>query len=294
MKGINMLKYKKSTINFTISLILALLLLSCAALEEFAKISKPTLNIQKVRFSGMTFDKLDMVFDIKIHNPNPLSIKLAGLDYDLKINNTSFLQGNKENQLVIEANGESKIEIPLSLGFKDIYNTFQTLKNQDSSQYNIITRLYFDLPILGRTPLTISKSGNIPLIKLPKIKVASLKLKHIGLSGANLELKLGLTNPNSFNLLLKQLNYNFSINGKNWANGKLQQQLNLKGKKDAGLVIPISLDFFKMGQTVYSLLQGDKNLNYQFNSDLDIKTSVPLIGEVKIPIAKSGTISIIK
>ena len=286
---------KKSNIGSLIALlIISLLILNCAALEEFTKTSKPKVNVQQVRFVGMTFDKIDLAFDIKIQNPNPLSIKLAGFDYDFQINNASFVKGQKSDQLAIAANGESLVEIPLTLGFKYLYNSYQSLKNQDSSEYKIDTKLYFDLPILGRTPIPISKTGNLPLIKLPKIKIGSLKLKKVGFSGADLELKLNLSNPNSFKLFINQLNYDFSINGQNWITGKTSKQTNISEKNDTNFIIPISLDFLKMGRTVYNLIQGDTNLNYKLDSNINLKTSIPMIGQVKIPLNKSGQVNLIK
>ena len=270
----------------------SLILFSCAAIEEFTKTSKPKVEVENIRFAGINFDKIDLTIALKVLNPNPLSVKIAGLDYDFQINKASFLTGHQDKQLAIEAGGESKLEIPLTIGFKQLYDTFQSLTNKDSSDYKIISTVYFDLPVLGRTPITISKSGNLPLIKFPSLNIASLKLKNVSFSGANLELNLKVKNPNAFSLYLNRFNYDFAINGLSWIIGKTEQQTEIIKKKEANLKIPISLNFLTMGQAVYQLLQGDKNLNYQLNSDVNLKTSIPLMGEITLPMNKSGQINI--
>ena len=60
-------------------------------------------------------------FDIKIDNPNNIAIDLAGLDYGLKINQSSLFSGTKNDPLNIGAKGSSTIQIPLSLKYEDIY-----------------------------------------------------------------------------------------------------------------------------------------------------------------------------
>jgi len=60
---------------------------------------------------------------------------------------------------VIAAKAKSQLELPVSLNFKDIYQTYQSLKNQDSSDYRMQIGLTFDLPVIGRTTLPISKEG---------------------------------------------------------------------------------------------------------------------------------------
>lgn len=274
--------------------ILILLIIGCAALQEFAQVQKPTLKFQKVRFTGMSFETVDLAFDVKITNPNPLSASLAGFDYDFQIDGASFLSGQQPTQLTIAANAESELEIPLTLKFKDLYQTYQSLKNRDSSAYKIDTGLMFNLPVLGKTRVPVSHEGHLPLIKLPDVKLGSLKLKNISFTGADLELKLNIDNPNNFNLLMNKLDYNFSINGTTWAKGLTQNTMNIKEKGESAITIPVSLSFSKMGRTIYNVIMGNEKLNYDLKGNLDVNSSLPLLGQVNLPIDQSGQINILR
>jgi len=190
--------------------------------------------------------------------------------------------------------GKSRIEIPVSLTFNDIYKTYQSLKNQDSTTYKLACGLIFDLPVLGKTRIPISKSGNVPLIKIPKIKIGSLKLKKLTFSGADLLLNLELNNPNNFSFVLNKLNYDFVVNNKTWAKGLTQENFSIDKKGKGTLSIPISLNFRQMGSTAYNLITGNKSLDYNLKGNLDLNTSVPLLKDINLPIDRSGEINVLK
>lgn len=269
-------------------------LLSCSTIQQMAKVQKPNVSVDNVRFTGISFDDIDLAFDVKIDNPNQLSAKLAGFDYDLHINEASFLKGQQASELNIEAMGQSTLEVPLTLNFKDLYNTYQSLQNQDSSEYKIDLGLNFDLPVLGKTRIPVSKKGFVPLIKMPTVKVSALKVQKMGLTGADLDLQLQIDNPNAFNLLASNLKYDFSVNGQSWVKGTSPENIRVDEKGKSTMSIPISLDFFSLGQTALQLLSGSQSINYSFRGNVELNTSLPMLKQFKLPIDKSGQLDVIK
>lgn len=268
------------------------LLFRCATVQQLAKIQKPTISVERANITSLNFESVGLAFDLKVFNPNKLAVTLAGFDYDFLLNDASFLKGKQDTVQTIKAQGESILQIPIRLTFKNLYQTFQGLKSQDSTAYKLNCGLNFNLPILGKTRVPVSKSGFLPLPKLPKIKVQSVKLNKLGFTGADLLLNLQLDNPNAFRVFLNKLNYNFTVGGQSWVSGLLnrQQEVGAKGKNI--LSIPISLNFLKMGKTALQLLQGNKSLDYKLDGDMNLRTSLPMIGKVKIPVRKSGKVNL--
>jgi len=257
-------------------------------------VQKPTVEITNAKISKLSFDDLDLLFDIEINNPNSVGINLAGFDYELLINKNSFVSGNQPDQLEISANGKNTVQLPVKLKFIDIYNTFADLKNNDNSTYHIKCGLNFNLPVLGKTRIPISKNGDIPLLKLPSIKFSSVKLNNINLTGANLLLEVKFENPNSFSMLIDQMNYNFQVNGKNWLTGKANQKTSTAKNGESIIQIPVSLDFLQMGGSLFQLISGGKNLNYDFTGNLDINNSHPLLEQLSLSFNQSGKFDILK
>ncbi len=70
-------------------LFLMLSFYSCSTLNSILNqmnVKKPTVNITNAKISNLSFNDLDLVFDIQINNPNTIGIYLAGFDYELLIN----------------------------------------------------------------------------------------------------------------------------------------------------------------------------------------------------------------
>lgn len=258
------------------------------------QVQKPNVQITNAKISKLNFDNLDLLFDIQIDNPNTVGINLAGFDYDLLINENSFISGNQSDELKIEAQKSNTIQLPVTLKFLDLYNTFNDLKNNNESKYQIKCGLNFNLPVLGEVRIPISKSGDIPLLKFPKISFNSVKLQNIGLTGANLMLEVKFQNPNAFSMLIDQMNYNFQVNGKNWLSGKATQKTLTNQNGESLIQIPVSLDFLQMGSSLYQLISGGKNLNYSLTGNLDIKNSHPLLNSLSLPFDETGKFDILK
>jgi LEA14-like dessication related protein len=266
----------------------------CSELQQLARISKPRLNVAGVRMTGLSLQAIDLTFDIDIDNPNPLSVSMGGFDYDLQINNTSFLKGVQEQKLVIQSSSQSRVELPLTLTFEKLFQTYQTLKNSDSTDYTILCGFTFELPVLGPTRIPVTKSGNLPLIKLPNFRIHTLRLNRFNVTGADLTLEIKMDNPNYFQLLLNQLNYRFSVNGLSWATGNLSTAQSVNEKESGTIELPISLNFIDMGRTVFQLISGSQPLNYQFTGNLEFDTTLPLLKDVSFPVSSSGSLPLTK
>ncbi len=288
---------KIQTRELKIALISLGLFTGCASVEEFVKrnIQLPKVEFSSAKISGLSFEAVDLLFDLEVTNPNPAGIHLSGLDYDFLLNNNSFLQGNQEQGLEIKAKSTDIVQIPLSLNFTDVYNTFQGLKNQDSTTYEISAGLSFNIQVPGvpkRIP--IRKRGTLPLLKPPKIGVASLKLSKLNLTGADLNLKVSLTNPNAFEFVVKRMDYNFEINGAEWLSGNSQDNLQISAKDESLINVPVSVNFFQIGRSVAQLINNGQPLDYRFKGGVNLDSSLPLLGAVHLPFDRSGQIRIQK
>jgi LEA14-like dessication related protein len=265
---------------------------SCQTLQQLASIQSPTLSADRVRISHLSFEAADLILDVKINNPNPIGVSLTGFDYDLQIAGASLVKGEQNSRQTISAGGRSTLQIPVRLVFKDLYQAAQTLKNQDSAAYTIGCGLIFDLPILGSVRIPASQSGKLPMIRLPQVRISSLKVKKMGLTGADLELALGVSNPNAFSFGLKKLNYILTVNGSSWASGASTDDSPVGKKSDTTIRIPIALDFLEVGQTVVQMLSGGKALDCRLTGDMNVETSIPAFGDAVIPLDLANRINL--
>ncbi len=277
---------------FSLMLLPLLLIFACATLQQLANVQKPQVTVGKIKLTKLTFDNVDLAINLNIKNPNPVAATLAGFDYNFMLNGKSFVTGNQTKQTTISANGSSTLEIPISLTFKQIYDTYKSLKNNDSTGYTIAAGLIFDLPLLGKTRIPVQKSGNLPLAKLPSVKLSSIKLKSLNFSSAKLELQLKLDNPNAFSLNINKLNYDFVVNNKKWGMGQIAQALQINEKGSSIIKIPLSLNFMEIGRTVYNMVTGNSGLNYELKGDVALTSSLKMMPQLSLPFVRTGNIKI--
>jgi LEA14-like dessication related protein len=253
-----------------------------------AKVQKPRAELVSARLKGISFDRADLQFDVSLTNPNPLGVTLAGFGYRLTVNEQPFLQGREEESLHIQAQGESMLQIPVVLAYDHLYKTIQSLLQEDTATYRLECDFSFDLPAVGIVQVPMNADGQAPLPKLPALRIESLDLHQMSPLGADLVLNLRLENPNAFSMILEGMQYQLKINDQPWASGETGNRISISEKKDGLVEIPISLDFLTIGTSIHSLLREETSLNYQFQGDLDVSTSLPLLSRTHLPFDLSG------
>lgn len=280
-----------------ISVALLTVLTGCAELLQVLKqvsIKKPTAQIVDTKITSLSFTQADLEFNVKINNPNTVDINLAGLDYQFKLDDNQFLAGNKNDALKIAANGSNNITIPLSLKYEDIYKIVTALSGKGVSKYSFEGGVSFNLPVLGNVRLPLSKSGDVPLVKIPKISLKNLKIKSLSWDSADMQLEMAVKSGGGMDLLLNNLNYNLKVSGSDWISGQVKQPIALSGAAEKVITIPFKLDFLKMGSSVYNMVLGNEKLNYSFDGSLNVSSDNPLLKNIPLNFDDISNISLLK
>ena len=266
----------------------------CATVGNLLKLEKPNVDVDSIKIVAANFEGLDIVTELNVKNNYPLKISLPGFNFNFMVNDISFLKGQEELNQTIGANAQSKVKVPLKIDFVNLYNTFKSFKDQDNFIYNLMGNINISLPVIGSLEIPFQKKGDFPLLKLPKIDVSALKVNKLTFTKADLTLDLNLKNPNAFFMLLKNMQYNFSVNGKEWVAGLNNNEIQIGEKGESLIKIPISLKFSEMGKSLFNILRSRDPLQYDFTSNLEFGTSLPILNNVKIPISRTGEVNLLK
>lgn len=147
-------------------LLIALLQTGCQTTKEILNrmnVKEPGVSVTNVAVEKMSLVGVNFIFDVKIDNPNQVGIDLSGFDYDMLINGHSFVKGNQEQPVKIEPKGNSTVQIPLMIGFVDLFSVFSSLKKQGEASYQLTTGFHFDVPVLGKVRVPAEKTGSFKL-----------------------------------------------------------------------------------------------------------------------------------
>jgi len=279
------------------TILLLSLLNACANLGELKSVTQviqPKVKLSDVSVSNFTSDTIDLNIGLNVDNPNSIAIKLAGYEYEVFINNHQFSKGNQQLNTSIAASTTSKTEFPVSLKFSDLFEMAKSLKSSKEMDYEIKSTAYLDLPVIGPVPIRSSSTGRLPVPRTPKLSVNKINLKSMSFTGADLEVVLDVINPNSFAIEVTSLNYQFFVAKQSWASSSIKQTLNLKPDTKNKITIPVSLSLLDMGASIFEVLNGGKEINYQLKGDLKFDTSLPLVKGIQLPINYSAKTQVIK
>ncbi len=276
--------------NLFIIFMLFCTLLSCTVQEllDTANVKKPEVDLSRISISDLSFESISLLFDFSVRNPNAVGARLTSLIYDLEINSRSFISGNQDKGIELPARGESSLELPVTFVFDDLYRIYQDLKDKDSTTYKISSTLSFNVPVLGAVNVPVSKSGYMPVIRIPAVSFHSLKLNSLSLSSADLTLKMQIENSNSAGFSVDQLDYTLGIGGREWVSGRQKNPISVKGKQKSVVEIPISLNILELGQSIAQALTSKTRLNYTLKGGMDVSAVLPIAFKQHVDFDRTG------
>lgn len=286
----------RAFVHYATPLTLAAFMLGLSACTPMVKQAfenqKPKVSVVDQRLTGLDFEKVSIAFGIQVDNPNPVGIDLQGLDYDLKLDGHSFVTGKQDQKMPIAAYGSSRIELPLSMTFKEIEQGLSGLKGKDEVPYELTTGLLIKVPLLGTIRYPVVSKGVLPVPQLPRISLQGIKLERFNFNGATMALSVLVDNPNNFNVALNSLNYDLTINGKHWARGSSQTLGTIREKQKSLITLPLSISLLDLGSGFSSLIKSGTDLNYAIVGKLNASTSNKLIGNFDMPFDNSGHVKL--
>ena len=248
----------------------ALLLSGCANLQDMAKAQKPKASVAGVSVADLSLKTITLNTRVKIDNPNPFSLKAAGLALDLSVAGSHLVTVSQpDSSLSLPANGSKEVTLPVTLAFTDLYNAVSGLKNKNEVPYVLQGSVSFALPVLGNISVPLSYEDVLPIPHLPVIKLQSVKLTKAGFSSVQLQLDMLVNNPNAFGVDLQRLGFNLAAQGKSLSRGEVKS-VSLASGGSQMLSLPLNLSLSQLGTTLFSLLTGREPVSFSLNGQADI------------------------
>ncbi len=275
-------------------LLILFLLVSCSELKELANAQKPTISVDDFRVSGLSLQDIELTFDLQVDNPNPVAVTLSSYNYDLQIENNSFVKGSQPLETTIPAKGQNNISVPVVFTFKELYETFTSINSKTESAYAFLANLEINVPVLGLIEIPIEKSGAFPVVKAPTISVSSFSVKDISFTKADIEVELNVANPNRFGMILNQMDYNVDIDGLSAISGEVIDRIEIGENEAETIKIPASFSFANLGMAAYNALTSDDPFEYKLSGSANVGATLPFFESSSFNFDKTGVVDILK
>jgi len=123
----------------------------------------PQISLSGVKIKKLSFTEAALAFTVKLKNANAFELQPQSLNYSLALANVQFAQGDVTNISSVQSNGETFIEIPLSVNILKMGRAAYNLLAQQSTSYNVTGDLKFAVPQQGIKEFPFAKSGRVSL-----------------------------------------------------------------------------------------------------------------------------------
>lgn len=262
----------------------ATLFMGCASLDQL--IQKPTASFSEMRLSQADLLQSTAVFGFNVNNPNPIPIHARRITYNLKLNGRHFVSGELDQGLTLAAGATSRMQVPVTMRYLDFFDSLSRLWKTKSADYALNGGF-----TVGPFTIPFQAHGNFELPKMPKISLESVKIDQLTASGARLHCRLKMDNPNTFQLLLKRLDYKLKLGDTSFASASALPDGSIAANSVGTMNFGFNISFVKLGYSAYRLLLGS-NADYRLDGAMVINAADGK--ENNIPIKATGRVPFLK
>lgn len=266
---------------FPIYAILLMLLISgCSTIMNIFGYENPEVRYRTMNIENISLDDISLMFHFDIDNPNRAGVRLEEYHYSLLINDRDFLTGSHRNQLEIASRSKGQLSLPLTLTYRDIYESVSSVVRADSFSYTLKTEVGVEIPFYGIRVIPVEVQGTLPRLRMPRIAFERFDVGSFSFSGVEVTLVLRVTNPNSMGMMLSDVNMAAAIGGHNLAEIKLDDIS--VGSGDQALVpVRFSMGLGSLASSVLDMLRGNQRFEYDIKGAGFVKLDHPAFKDRK-------------
>jgi LEA14-like dessication related protein len=262
---------------------------TCQSFDLGSVIREPVFTVDSVDLTAVTFTGVNMTGKVMVNNPNAFDIPFPELDWELFINSNSFIKGTIKNDQVIGSKNTTRVDIPLSVSYEGIYNSFRSLRNAQDAVYILAVDAKLTIPVLGEKIYHFEVPGELPLAKAPVIDFKGISLKVLSLQRAEIELVWEVKNKNGFSLNIDEFDFEFAVNRSPWAKGLVQNSLTVRG--NGKLLIPLTVSVYSLDmlREITDIASKRTNFAYTCKGTMGFSGDLPGLKRFSLPFDLSGS-----
>jgi len=274
-----------------LALLLPLAAGACGLLGA-AGVERPSVSLDSTRLRSISLRDVDLLLGFEIDNPNALGIRLDGFDYRLSVAGTQLAEGDRREQLSIAAGGRSRADLPLSVAWDDLAAIYRSVRSGAETGYRLDAGFTFEVPVLGPVRVPLSRQGDFPVVRLPRLSVRSLDVRRVTAGGAELALALEIDNPNDFPFTLRELDYALELAGSRVLSTRDAREVSVARGGTERWELPVSVDFGQTGRAVAQALSSGGRIDYRLTGSADLTAPVEWLEDTRIPVDASGRVDL--
>jgi LEA14-like dessication related protein len=136
----------------------------------------------------------------------------------------------------------------------------------------------------------VAFSGDFPVYRGFEAGVGPVEVKTLTIGGTELTMKVLFKNLNGFPVTLERLSCKLELVGRPVGEGEFVEERKVEGRGEAAFGLPLVLDFFEVGKSVYNGLQ-QPPVAVRVTGEAEVVTAW---GRWRIPLEKSDKVAVVR
>lgn len=143
-------------------------LAGCASLtSSISSLEPPTVSLTDINLKKLGLFEQRFVLRLRLQNPNNIPLPIAGMRYDLAINDQDFARGVSEQVINVPAFGETMLDVDVT---SNLQNVLDQLAPKNKSTEPLRYQLRGHVGVLNRSlKLPFDYKGSIDLSRLTNL-----------------------------------------------------------------------------------------------------------------------------
>jgi LEA14-like dessication related protein len=270
-----------------IGCIAVLVLTNCQSIGSALK--EPVLSLQSVDLTKISFTGAELLCKVNVENPNVFDIPLPEVGWEFFVGTNSFAKGVIKSNESIKSRKTTAVNIPVSVGYVEIFDTFVSLRGSKTVDYKVVLDAKIPLPLLEGKTWHFEKEGNFPVLQVPTVNFRSIDVKNKSLTKLDFEISLEIANNNSVAMSINNLSYNLLVNNSQWSNGSVQSAPRLAAGEKTIVPISFSMSSLNIIMNIIQIINGNADVSYAFTGDLKFGVDLPALADLGTSFNVSGT-----
>jgi LEA14-like dessication related protein len=199
-----------------------------------------------------------------------------------------MMEGRQDSELELAANAKGTVELPVTVKYQQLWSGLRQVVEKKEAGYVLEAGLAFDVPVIGRVRIPVRREGNLPLLRMPKIRLEKVAVAGLSARSADLDLAVAVDNPNDLDADLQGIDTALRFNERSVGRLVHQGTVHLPANGTQRLTVPLRLDLVQLGSAVFSLLSSGGVVDYGLDGNLSLTSAEPAFVPAEVPFSASG------
>jgi LEA14-like dessication related protein len=226
-------------------------LAGCAGLEGVLRqgIVAPEVSVLSAAPTTADFEGITVAVDLRVQNPNPLGLRVAGFAWQLDVEGARVASGDAPGGLNLPANGAATSRVTAHLRFADLANLVRQADTKEEVAFRVAGKVRVETPI-GPVEVPWSHAGGLPVPRLPRVALGGIQLGRQTFTETELLVRLRVSNPNGFPLPAASVKLDVELAGERVAQAASRELAAIPAGGSATLEVPVRLSLLGAGRAL--------------------------------------------